>query len=89
MRTSPEEAERYKTMFGQIASEWAKLADASSTALRSVQDPDKTLSGVIKGITEETAGVLTGQVNLERLPSIDRKLDALSVDSLRAIGLNG
>lgn len=117
---SPEEAERYKTMFGQIAAEGAKLADASSAALRSVQDPDKTLSGAIKGITEETAGVLAGQVNamrinqvdgiqimrqqlmnlaeiaantrynkhLEKLGSIDSKLDALKTDSLRATGLN-
>lgn len=117
---SPEEAERYKTMFGQIAAEGAKLADASSAALRSVQDPDKTLSGAIKGITEETAGVLAGQVNamrinqvegiqimrqqlihlaeiaantrynkhLEKLGSIDSKLDALKSDPLRATGLN-
>ena len=117
---SPEEAERYKTMFGQIAAEGAKLADASSAALRSVQDPDKTLSGAIKGITEETAGILAGQVNamrinqvegiqimrqqlmnlaeiaantrynkhLEKLGSIDSKLDALKTDSLRATGLN-
>jgi hypothetical protein len=117
---SPEEAERYKIMFGQIAEEGAKLADASSAALRSVQAPDKTLSGAIKGITEETAGVLAGQVNamrinqvegiqimrqqlmhlaeiaantrynkhLEKLGSIDSKLDALKSDSLRATGLN-
>lgn len=117
---STEEAEKYKTMFGLIAAEGAKLADASSAALRSVQDPDKTLSGAIKGITEETAGVLAGQVNamrinqvegtlimrqqlvhlaeiaantrfnrhLEKLGSIDSKLDALKTDTLRASGLN-
>ena len=117
---SPEEAERYKTMFGLIADEGKRLADASSAALSSVQGPDdNTLSGAIKGITEETAGVLAGQVNamrinqvegvlimrqqlahlaeiasntrynkhLEKLGSIDRKLDALSTDPLRATGL--
>lgn len=112
---SPEEAERYKTMFGLIAEEGAKLADASKTALAGTESPDKTLSGAIKGITEETAGVLAGQVNAMRinqvasievlrqqlsalsqiaantrhLQSIDRKLDALSSDPLRATGLNG
>jgi len=117
---SPEEAERYKTMFGDIAKRGAELADASSAALKSVQEPDKTLSGAIKGITEQTAGVLAGQVNamrinqvdgiqimrqqlmnlaeiaantrynkhLEKLGSIDSKLDALKTDSLRATGLN-
>ncbi len=114
---SPEEAERYRTMFGDIAKKGAEMADASAAALNSVQ-PDKTLSGAIKGITEDAAGVLAGQMNAIRiqqvestivlrqqlsilntiaintgynkhLASIDRKLDALSSDPLRATGLNG
>jgi predicted component of type VI protein secretion system len=92
---------------------WEKLTQGLNLG-----DVDATLKGAIKGITEETAGVLAGQVNAMRinqvegvlimrqqlmhlakiaansdyqkhLASIDRKLDALSSDSLRASGLNG
>jgi hypothetical protein len=67
---STEEAERYKTMFGLIAAEGAKLADASAAALAGMESPDKTLSGAIKGITEETAGVLAGQMNAIRIQQV-------------------
>jgi hypothetical protein len=83
-----------------------------------IGDTDATLKGAIKGITEETAGVLAGQMNAMRinqvegvlimrqqlaslseiasntrynkyLQSIDSRLAALSIDNLRAQGLNG
>jgi len=91
---------------------------SQGAALAGWGSPDKTLSGAIKGITEEIAGVLAGQVNAMRiqkveqtetlrqqlaalhtiaantgynkhLASIDRKLDVLQADPLRASGLNG
>jgi len=118
---SPEEAEKAKAMFAAIGEGARDQWEMFTQGLGLGDQADTTLSGAVKGITEQTAGVLAGQVNamrinqvdgiqimrqqlshlaeiasntrynknLERLPSIDRKLDALSVDSLRATGLNG
>ena len=116
-----EEAQAIQKRTSEIAKENEEKYRMATQGLGLGDPSDKTLSGAIKGITEQTAGVLAGQVNamrinqvegiqimrqqlmhlaeiaantrynknLERLPSIDRKLDALSVDSLRASGLNG
>jgi len=115
-----EEARAIQKRTSEIAKENEEKYRRATQGLGLGDPSDNTLSGAIKGITEQTAGVLAGQVNamrinqvegiqimrqqlmnlaeiaantrfnrhLEKLGSIDSKLDALKTDSLRASGLN-
>jgi hypothetical protein len=110
---TPEEKEKIMQMGQDLSDAMKPVWDALMGSLDFGEKNAEALSGSIKGITEEQASVLAGQVNAirigqstannimqlslkhliiiasnsEYLKSIDKKLDALKSDSLRAVGV--
>jgi hypothetical protein len=65
-----EEANKINKRASEIAQENAEKFRIATQGLNS-EAADTSLTGAIKGITEETAGVLAGQVNAMRINQVE------------------
>ncbi|MGV0847447.1 tape measure protein [Empedobacter falsenii] len=65
---SPEEQQAFKDKIKEISQNFTGMLDEYSDLFKDLVDPNEnSLSGAIKGVSEETASLIAGQVNAMRL----------------------